>query len=640
MNSTNNKKLYDYIDDRIDEKTPEILEKEFLEKELYDYIVGRIDEKTPEILETEIYGYIDGRIDEKVDIVNEWGDSPDKVLSQEFLSGYFGDDDGSFIIKDGDKTFTFPKNGEGGEIMLDTNLGYVTPEMFGAVGDGVTDDTSALQRCLDSFKDGHIIILTKKYLFDSSTPITINKENTFIVFSEDAILIEKKVGHKGNCVLINGNNIRINNLKVFNPGEGEDSTEFSSGIKISGNNIHIKNMKLLSSRICLGSRSSTRCGLHIDKSNMVVVEGLEDNHWDKTLIISESKDIKISSLKSKNYTRAVYIKDSENVRIENSETSITSPNSKGSSGENSILIESTLESNSSNNIIIDGFISRNSGEHGYRLGGQKTISNVIFRDCQSYDSGSSISVNNPEAKEWHGGCGFKVLGGTTVEGERHKNIKFINCSVYDVNDKTGSFPEGHGAGNFAGFQIAVAENVSLFNCIVDKIKQEYSCPRAVEILASDNIHFFNCVFNNSKVTGIRIFQVSTPEEKEYPGWYRGSSNISFNNCIISSNIQTVMVEEFDHIFSDIKFINCSFLSDNTPVFDLKVENSLIYVTGHIHSNNDDSYYVKNAHKMLGDIILKSTPINNFTLKKGSTRILLEEGSREISNGVIWKNVII
>lgn len=49
----------------------------------------------------------------KEDIAQEWGDSPDKVLSQEFLSGYFGDDDGSFIIKDGAKTFTFPKSREG-----------------------------------------------------------------------------------------------------------------------------------------------------------------------------------------------------------------------------------------------------------------------------------------------------------------------------------------------------------------------------------------------------------------------------------------------------------------------------------------------------------------------------------------------
>ena len=59
--------------------------------------------------------------------------------------------------------------------MVVGTLGYVTPEMFGAVGDGVTDDKVALQKCADN---GGLVYLGDK-TYHSSGTINITKNVRF-----------------------------------------------------------------------------------------------------------------------------------------------------------------------------------------------------------------------------------------------------------------------------------------------------------------------------------------------------------------------------------------------------------------------------------------------------------------------------
>lgn len=61
------------------------------------------------------------------------------------------------------------------EALEDSVSGWVTPEQFGAVGDGVTDDTNAVQAAVDS---GKKVLMTQKYLV--TKPIRIKRDHVVI----------------------------------------------------------------------------------------------------------------------------------------------------------------------------------------------------------------------------------------------------------------------------------------------------------------------------------------------------------------------------------------------------------------------------------------------------------------------------
>lgn len=82
----------------------------------------------------------------------------------------------SYIIEDYDGTSLAGSEQSIKEVLdtLNTDPTYVTPEMYGAKGDGVTDDTAAIQAAINS---GSVVYFGKKtYLIASSVTIQ-NKEN-------------------------------------------------------------------------------------------------------------------------------------------------------------------------------------------------------------------------------------------------------------------------------------------------------------------------------------------------------------------------------------------------------------------------------------------------------------------------------
>lgn len=139
-------------------------------------------------------------------------------------------------------------------------LGYVTPEMFGAVGDGVSDDTNAINISLRSGFSVHfcnktylisdtikIPSNTKLRLFNSEVkstreiPIFSIASNSNSVFIDGGFLNGNNVSNVGIEINKNCSNISINNVTIYNI---KSETSFAYGIAIpcfSCNDVVVKN---------------------------------------------------------------------------------------------------------------------------------------------------------------------------------------------------------------------------------------------------------------------------------------------------------------------------------------------------------------------------------------------------------------
>ena len=128
-----------------------------------------------------------------------------------------------------------------------TDFNIVTPEMFGAVGNGITDDTKAINECLNS---GDIIIMKNNYLVSKTDDVYISLKKHMIpislkVPSNKKILITGKIicNDKCNVFYVNGDNVDING-GTFEHGEISTTGNYLMG-SIALNectNINIQNV--------------------------------------------------------------------------------------------------------------------------------------------------------------------------------------------------------------------------------------------------------------------------------------------------------------------------------------------------------------------------------------------------------------
>lgn len=123
--------------------------------------------------------------------------------------------------------------------LRDGRLGYVTPKMFGAVGDGVHDDTAAIQNAIDN--SNYVFIDNGTYLIDGSVGLTLHS-NLIIEMAPNAVLQRTTTETKRKSILEASGfeNIVICGGHIY--GDLRDH-EMTSGVEYQNHGIEFLNCK-------------------------------------------------------------------------------------------------------------------------------------------------------------------------------------------------------------------------------------------------------------------------------------------------------------------------------------------------------------------------------------------------------------
>lgn len=141
-------------------------------------------------------------------------------------------------------------------LKLKTIKEYVTPEMFGAVGDGVTDDSIAMQSAISSNKT---VYLTNNKTYLITSPLTISYDNT----------------------LIDGHNAKI----IYRKEQSETPSHTESlFVIVEKDDVTIKNlhMEYDGTFTVSGDYGGFIFGIYVDQSNRFKAEGLEISHFNNS----------------------------------------------------------------------------------------------------------------------------------------------------------------------------------------------------------------------------------------------------------------------------------------------------------------------------------------------------------------------
>lgn len=139
-------------------------------------------------------------------------------------------------------------------IERDSKKDYVTPEMFGAVGDGVADDTAAIQAMFDAVKNGSGIVFPRG-IYKINGRVTIKNVSNIVIENSGVFMPADGVTPLiGTLSLYNVQNAEIINLKMDGnvdnvPAAGGTGSESLMRLE-NCQNIHFVNLEIKHTNQC------------------------------------------------------------------------------------------------------------------------------------------------------------------------------------------------------------------------------------------------------------------------------------------------------------------------------------------------------------------------------------------------------
>ena len=279
-------------------------------------------------------------------------------------------------------------------LKLKTIKDYVTPEMFGAVGDGTTDDTVAIQTAIDGSVGKVLVFLPTTYLI--TEPLKIKESGHIIVGCGSDNTVIKKLNETGDSgsVTYNGHTYDYSEGSIFLVNTGSSNTRFSrikiSGMTINGNG---KNNGIFMPFVTYS--------IFEDLKIVNTICGITNSGWSNSF-----KDIQITNAKS----QSMIILDNNVFYCENIQSNNGALTIARSNGD---LESCAFDNGYPSFVFIDSQIVMNNGYcETYNFPLRITNSNVVINggyfekhvstgilptsECLTANEGSKVTLNSPK----------------------------------------------------------------------------------------------------------------------------------------------------------------------------------------------------------------------------------------------------
>lgn len=295
------------------------------------------------------------------------------------------------------------------------DAGVLRVEDFGAVCDGVTDDTAAVREALRvSSETGQPLqlpagdTLAVSGRLDIPTGVTLDGRGSTLVWKEPT-------GSGSWLVSLNSTtNTTVRDVTFkFTAATPASQRGLTA---VSAVNLQLDNVRVESTTAGAGSDSINALGFFFDQCVGLRVAGLEVAGFDNAIRFKRCDDWTLQDFEVWRYRLGVWISDCKRARVRDGHIYGKSPNSAQDPGHNGVLLDASADA-ATQNIVLEDILVEDSGATGFRLGGQNPIDGVDHVRCRAVRAGSN---------------GFKTLGGTLESGSVHRRVRYLNCSSVDV----------------------------------------------------------------------------------------------------------------------------------------------------------------------------------------------------------------